>query len=103
MVLQPYCKVESLCPQGLWQSRVMKQCAHALHELVVEGFGNPIVLGCIVSCELSLGALRLKEVREFSSCVFSSPVRAQAFDVNAMLSLCPCGKAFVCVKCDAQL
>ena len=52
-----------------------------------------------MSCESSLSALRLKEVREFSSCVFSSPVGAQAFDVNAMLSLRPCGKAFVHIEC----
>jgi hypothetical protein len=77
----------------------MKQCVHVLHEPVVEGFGNPVVLRCIVSCESSLGALRLKEVREFSSCVFSSPVRVQAFDVNAMLSLRPCSKAFVRIEC----
>ena len=98
-VLQPYCEVESLCPQGLWQSGVMKQCTHALHELAVEGFGNPVVLRCIVSCESLLGALHLKKVREFSSCVFSSPVGAQAFDVNAVLSLHPCSKAFVHVEC----
>jgi hypothetical protein len=56
---------KSFGPEILWELRMMEDRVDMFHKSPVEGFGNAVVLGCVVGGEVTHGAFLLKELGEF--------------------------------------
>ncbi len=76
----------------------MQDGPDTLYKAVVEQFHHPIVLQCVMSGELPLGALFIQELGEHSTGVLTAVVGPKAFDLNAMLSVCPHCEGFVGIQ-----
>ena len=62
---------------------------NSFKELVVQQLCNAIMLGGVMSGEVSLCALQLQIVCEIITSVFTTMVRPKMFDIDLMLHLCP--------------
>jgi hypothetical protein len=62
----------------------------AFNKLLIQGFGNTIMLGGVVSCEMVFRPLFPQEVSKLVAKELASAVRMESFNMCAMLSFCPC-------------
>ena len=91
-ILGPHGKLNSFAPEGFGKATLVEDGLDVLEEPAVEGLCYAIVLGGVVHCEASLGALLLEEVGELLASVLATVVRAEPRDAHTMLGLGPGGE-----------
>ena len=67
----------------------------ALKQVAVKGLSNSIMLRSISHGKTALSPLLLKIISEFITSELNTMIGMQAFDVHAMLSLCPGHKVLI--------
>lgn len=97
-VLHPNSVVHCLQPKELWESALNKKGSDLLHEPVIKGFHNFIVLRGVVCGEATLSPLLSEEVGEGTTGIFAPTVRAKSFNFHPMLGCCPGHKGLVSIK-----
>ena len=62
----------------------------------VEGFGDPIVLGCVMCCEMPFCSLLTQETQKVVAGELSPPVGLELANNNMELCECPSGEGVIC-------
>ena len=93
------CCMQCICPKIFWQPFLIHHSSGHLNNCSISSFRYTILLRSIPCCKLLLNAFIFAIFFNFSTCVFTSSITANDFNVAKFLLLNKGFKFLECSKC----